>query len=492
MSAKQILKMGKATEPTYLDYAQRYAKGIADAPVFSLPDGVKGAVINKRADVNTDGAIGRGGIYFFRDNNIVSQTNRMLWFEGKDLFQIGPPASGYGGERFTVQQWSQKGDELPIGGMEIDEFGEGNVALSPSDERYVTFKQRRKLKYQNAGIANPELFIAYGSFLMTKSELWKDDGNYKGPLFTKYLSRYDSKNAARASAAEYFAIHFGTSLPNIQWYPQDFNTAKWYYMKAHEMETMLNGMGPGGLCAWVTSGLIESVPGQVVRPGADTHIDINFAYRTNNPAGTVKATGHPDWDYDLQKATYFVYGCCLGRRFFGWDDTTAYKTDINKINQPGADSFTQITFTPDQQGVATPFVGNREGYAPIRQNWYDIGIYSATHAYQQCNRTAGGDWKHLRFRVDQTNTGNNFGPWYEPKAIAADCRFGPDILYKAATSTGDCRGRVVGQAVDFFYFNPMLGKHKYELVQVEIGGVTFTNKLKGGELHVYNESTATI
>ncbi|RIV20338.1 hypothetical protein DYU11_20005 [Fibrisoma montanum] len=466
--------MARIGLPSYLDFANWCQQGIRVAPKFTLPDGVKVAVIPKHPDLNLTDIVGRGGVQWFRANN-VADSAKLRWMESKEMFPGFNPGGERPGRQKTPQQWVDVANSMPLFAAEIDEFLEGEANIDTQDSQYTSFKQARKAKYQAGGVSDPEIYLCYGALILYGARGWKVDGVYQGPLGTYYRNLYSSQSAARNTMPGYFNVHEGTSLPNVKYYPEGPATAPEFYEKLHEMEVMMKGLNIANpRCAYVSSQLIESLPDTIPdnRPGWDTHILI-YQGRQVGTAGKVTAQAHPDWDWDQQLAMYLIIGLMTGKRVIAWDDTSQYGTDPVTIYQSQPGDF-HITYWSSPNGTPPPY-GN-PGYPPLRLTWYEA-IYAACHIYKQFERTAGQNWQYLKFRVGD-------GPWIEPQAD------GSDVLFAAANSRGIAKGRFYQGAYDFVYYNPSKPKDRtgYETITVEFSnGQQYTRTCQGRVVNPFAE-----
>ncbi|RIV21405.1 hypothetical protein DYU11_18540 [Fibrisoma montanum] len=463
--------MPEIEKPAFLDYSTFLPNAVASGPVFTMPDGRTSATTIQRADVNAGSAAGRGGMHFFR-NGEAPLSNRLRWMESKEMFPgVGGPSFPLGYAK-SPQEWENRATQEPLYGIEIDEFMEGEWNLETENERYTRFKAKRKQMYADAGIQNPRLFLNYGAFCCAQARNWQRDGITLKPTHDYFLNTLQSQQAARNRMSTYFAVHFGTSWPNVKYYPEGPGTSGEFYMRLYEMTLSMLALGDGGQCAYVTSDLIESLPGTVSRPEGATHGLIRQARRVANPPGKVTVTGgHADWDLDQHLASFFIIGLVVGTCNIFWK-VGRYGTNPNTIYGPPHPDEVQISnWSPDQPGTPPPW--GDPGFPQLRCTSEDK-MAEANFYYWKCSRTAGQKWKYLRFRI-------NDGAWIEPRQDAAD------VLFRGELKQGICLGRTLGNAADYCYYNPSLPKWRKEKVTVEIGGRQFSSIVWGGRLKVFNE-----
>jgi len=444
------------------------------APKYNLIEDKIFAAHVKRADVDPVDTLERGGQTHSADTP-DTLTSRHWGLPNSSIFaRSGRPSNNekgkYGGFNLTRDDCRAVATGEPLHGLYGDQFGEGShwLWLTSPQTRWYYERIRERMKEMNR--PDVKIFGTYGALEFYIIRNW--DGL---PTDSKYRQYYASQAAARQSCGYFKANLQEVMGGNVSWYPYAFDYAQDYYMRAHSMEIMRLGMGKDGMDAFCPLFLW----GQIEANGLDfIHNGHHWERDLPNGLGRIRTARHPNADYDAVLAQAFANGFVRGSGVISWDEGTRFGSDPN----------TATNFWSEWQGrngARLPFRNPHFPDSPA--SWHDACCVASLW-YQSCERTAGKKWNYLRYRV-------NNGPWIEP------ARDGATILEHATANhyyedggrlqlmgRGDTMGRFNGNAYDWFYYNPGIGKHQSETVTVELNGKRFTQEVQGKTLCVCNET----
>ena len=535
--------MAKQQIPDWVNFGEWLNQGTKYAPTFALPDNKILAVYIKRADISmatTKPAFGAGGVtpggVTFYDNPNYPNDKRWQLRIANDVFKEKYSGKsdyavindkGFGAQNLTIADAERCAVAVENLGLEGDQFGEGQYSmpdykkpaepgtLPNSQTLYRAYYQKRRQQYPSNSV--PPIYGQYGSFTHypITGIKWQKDGT-DAPNTIRFRQWYESFAKAQASCS-YFSELSDVRGASVKHYMVDFNYAINYYMTAHNMEIMRRGMNvpiggfpatdpmatpkpiQGGLCPLFIWGGIEHVGG-----GQGDNLHNGMFYERPVPAysGTLKTEEHPVLDFDHVLAMCFAVGFVRGSGVIAWDNGTIYGSDPAKIlplHEPTPDNTVTVRWEP--AGTPTPPVASQsetdKGYPDHPLNWHDA-VLVASQWYKSCERTNGVQWKYVRYRRDDSSV------WTEPTPSlnATEDINGPTILDHASfkdgpyptgnplarRGRGDCMARVKNNAIDWYYYDPSLPKHKSETIVVEVAGQTFRQTVQGSTLCVCNET----
>lgn len=473
------------------------------APVITLPDNRTLATCQKRADVQPDTIIGRGGVTAVRNQNATLEKQHYFKHATDFMYILGSqPGMAYDMTRNQVRSMAS----FPPYGCEGNDFGEGPFWFAPDSDQAKWYYERRAEIYADPA-TNPNgiPYRNYGhhgctiALQGTNGPWMNNDGAHIPPTSPFFRNRYKSVSDARAGLGYFNITVNGKRYEdivgcNVKHYAETADYARNFYSKRYAIDIMGKGMGkngglgPGYLLFndWAK---IEGIGGY---PMSTINGEHYYQRKIDNPEGIVKSLAHAQIDYDFQVGCYFINGFCYADGVSTFDTPVRYGTDPSKMRPVNVvteqnDDKTSVEWIPKTAG--TPAPATQEGY-PIEPNkWHDAALEAATY-YSQMDRTAGVGWQPMAYRFDGSET------WIEPPADGAS------ILEHAAafdgvnaTAQGARRGRPVvdgrwkNSALDFVAFDPSRGKMYREKIYVRApNGDVFPSIVQGCKPNIHRET----
>ncbi len=457
------------------------------APKFKLIENKLNASLLKRSDATPDDAIGRAGLTQVEAEHV----------EGiKDLFDprqgiryalpsthIFDALNRTEGKTFTRDEVRQLAAGFGPMGVVGDQFGEGNAWFPMESDQEFWFYERAREIASDPKVTWPTAFFAnYGGFGFYITRAWQGDGGVQvspsHPWFRKY---YDEPKLA-ATSCSYFERMFQVSDANVSWYAAGFGYAQDFYQRVHSIQVMKLGQAqkaeqlkaraakffpPRTFLFWWNG--IEAVG------NGEIHNGYHWEHDTLNPAGRESYEEHPSVDLNAAIGICLIGGFVVGDGVIGWDNNIQFSPDPNIVGRDWA----------WKASGANANVQRAEHYGYPA---HPVSVLSAqliaSQWYQTCARTSGSAWRYRRYRVDN-------GPWVEPEAGDA-VKSQATILLRASEAdhnrAGVALARVKGSAVDWVFQNPMWLPDQEHTISVEAGGKTWTQRVRGNEVVLCNET----
>ena len=457
------------------------------APKYLLIENKLNAGLLKRSDVTADEAIGRGGMTHVSAEHVDGITGPFdprqsirYTLESTHVFDWTGKTDG---KTFTRDEIRKVAEHFGAFGLLGDQFGEGNASFQLDSDQEFWFYERAREVANNPRVTWPTIFYGtYGSFGFYITRAWHGDGGVQiSPSSERFRKFYDNP-ALAAQSCSYFERLYALIDANVSWYAQDFGYAPDFYRRAHSIQVMK--LGQAQKVAANTPRAAKAPPprtylfwwnGIESTDNGHIHNGYQWEHTTQNPPGIARYEEHPSLDLNAALGMCLIGGFVLGDGVIGWDNNIRFSTDPETV---GRDQDWKASGP-----AANPKRAERFGF-PAHPVSVMSAQFIASEWYQTCARTSGAPWRYVRYRVDG-------GAWVEPEAGDA-IKSGATILLRASESDRSRQGvalaRQKGAAVDWVFHNPMWRPDEEHSVTVEAGGKAWTQRVRGNEVVLCNET----